>query len=150
MTLPTEADVVVIGAGHNSLVAAAYLARAGLEVVVVEANDTVGGNTRTEELTLPGFAHDSCSSAHVLIQNNPLVRDDELGLVAEQGLRYLTTDPAVVMPQPDGDVLVMRPDLAATTDELARWSPRDARAFEVIVRAWRGGLGAAHGRWSSA
>ena len=111
---------------------------------------TVGGNTRTEALTLPGFAHDSCSSAHVLIQNNPLVRDDELGLVAEQGLRYLTTDPAVVMPQPDGDVLVMRPDLAATTDELARWSARDARAFEVMVRAWRGGLGAAHGRWSSA
>jgi phytoene dehydrogenase-like protein len=68
MAFPTEADVVVIGAGHNSLVAAAYLARAGLEVVVVEANDTVGGNTRTEALTLPGFAHDSCSSAHVLIQ----------------------------------------------------------------------------------
>lgn len=148
--LPDRAEVVVVGAGHNSLVAAAYLARAGLEVLVLEAGPTVGGNTRTEELTLPGFAHDSCSSAHVLIQNNPLVRDDELGLVAEQGLRYLTTDPAVVMPQPDGDVLVMRPDLAATTDELARWSARDARAFEAMVRAWRGGLGAAHGRWSSA
>lgn len=148
--LPDQAEVVVVGAGHNSLVAAAYLARAGLEVLVLEAGPTVGGNTRTEELTLPGFAHDSCSSAHVLIQNNPLVRDDELGLVAEQGLRYLTTDPAVVMPQPDGDVLVMRPDLAATTDELARWSARDARAFEAMVRAWRGGLGAAHGRWSSA
>ena len=47
----------------------------------------LGGNTRTEELTLPGFAHDSCSSAHVLIQNNPLIRDDELGLVADHGLR---------------------------------------------------------------
>ena len=53
MAFPTEADIVVIGAGHNSLVAAAYLARAGLEVVVVEANDTVGGNTRTEPLTVP-------------------------------------------------------------------------------------------------
>lgn len=148
--LPERAEVVVVGAGHNSLVAAAYLARAGLEVLVLEAGPTVGGNTRTEELTLPGFAHDSCSSAHVLIQNNPLVRDDELGLVAEQGLRYLTTDPAVVMPQPGGDVLVMRPDLAATTDELSRWSARDARAFEAMVHAWRGGLGAAHGRWSSA
>ncbi|WP_457206817.1 phytoene desaturase family protein [Nocardioides sp. P5_C9_2] len=148
--LPDRAEVVVVGAGHNSLVAAAYLARSGLEVLVLEAAPTVGGNTRTEELTLPGFAHDSCSSAHVLIQNNPLVRDDELGLVAEQGLRYLTTDPAVVMPQPDGDVLVMRPDLSATVDELARWSTRDARSFEAMVLAWRGGLGAAHGRWSSA
>lgn len=148
--LPDRAEVVVVGAGHNSLVAAAYLARAGLDVLVLEAGPTVGGNTRTEELTLPGFAHDSCSSAHVLIQNNPLIRDDELGLVADQGLRYLTTDPAVVLPQPEGDVLVMRPDLAATTDELARWSARDAKAFETMVNAWRGGLGVAHGRWSSA
>jgi phytoene dehydrogenase-like protein len=148
--LPAVAEVVVIGAGHNSLVAAAYLARAGLTVLVLEAGPTVGGNTRTEQLTLPGFAHDSCSSAHVLIQNNPLIRDDELGLVAEQGLRYLTTDPAVVMPLADGDVLVMRPDLEATAAELSRWSSRDARAFEEMVRAWKGGLAAAHGRWSSA
>ncbi|NUR09538.1 MAG: NAD(P)/FAD-dependent oxidoreductase, partial [Nocardioidaceae bacterium] len=147
--LPARAEVVVVGAGHNSLVAAAYLARAGLEVLVLEAGPTVGGNTRTEELTLPGFAHDSCSSAHVLIQNNPLVRDDELGLVAEQGLRYLTTDPAVVLPQADGDVLVVRPDLEATCEELARFSPGDAKAFRTMIDDWRGGLAAAHGRWSS-
>src|SRR3954467_15015738 len=147
--LPAQADVVVVGAGHNSLVCAAYLATAGLEVLVLEAAPTVGGNTRTEELTLPGFAHDSCSSAHVLIQNNPLIRDDELGLVSDYGLRYLTTDPAVVLPQVDGDVLVMRPDLDATCDELARWSPRDAAAFRSMIETWRGGLAAAHGRWSS-
>jgi len=147
--LPERAEVVVVGAGHNSLVCAAYLARAGLEVLVLEASPTVGGNTRTEQLTLPGFAHDSCSSAHVLIQNNPLIRDDELGLVSDQGLRYLTTDPAVVLPQVDGDVLVMRPDLDATCDELARWSTPDAAAFRSMIETWRGGLAAAHGRWSS-
>ncbi len=147
--LPDRAEVVVIGAGHNSLVCAAYLARAGLGVLVLEANAEPGGNTRTEELTLAGFAHDSCSSAHVLIQNNPLIRDDELGLVADHGLTYLATDPAVVMPQPDGDVLVMHRDLAGTADELARWSPADARAFEALIQEWRGGLAAAHGRWSS-
>lgn len=147
--LPARAEVVVIGAGHNSLVAACYLAAAGLDVLVLEAGPEPGGNTRTEELTLAGFGHDSCSSAHVLIQNNPLVRDDELGLLAHHGLRYLTTDPAVVMPQPDGDVLTMRPDLAATVDEVARWSGADARALEAMVNRWRGGLGAAHGRWSS-
>jgi phytoene dehydrogenase-like protein len=147
--LPADAEVVVVGAGHNSLVCGAYLARAGLEVVVLDANPTVGGNTRTEELTLPGFAHDSCSSAHVLIQSNPLIRDDELGLVSDQGLRYLVTDPAVVLPQADGDLLVMRPDLDATCDELARWSPRDASAFRSMIESWRGGLAAAHGRWSS-
>lgn len=148
-TLPSEADIVVIGAGHNSLVCAGYLVRAGLDVLVLEAGDTVGGNTRTEALTLPGFAHDSCSSAHVLIQNNPLVRDDELGLVAEQGLTYLTTDPAVVLPQPGGELLVVHPDLDATCAEIARWSPADADAFRTLLAEWRGGLAAAHGRWSS-
>ncbi len=146
---PDRAEVVVVGAGHNSLVCAAYLARAGLEVLVLEANDTVGGNTRTEELTLPGIAHDSCSSAHVLIQGNPVIRDDELGLLARYGLRYLTTDPAVVFPRPDGEVLVVHPDLEATCAELARWSAHDARAFATLIEDWRGGLAAAHGRWSS-
>lgn len=149
VTLPEQAEVVVIGAGHNSLVAAAYLARAGLEVLVLEASDTLGGNTRTEALTLAGFAHDSCSSAHVLIQNNPLIRDDELGLLAEHGLEYLATDPAVVMPQPDGDVLVMHRDLDGTAAEIARWSADDARSFEQLIGEWRDGLAAAHGRWSS-
>jgi phytoene dehydrogenase-like protein len=147
--LPPDADVVVIGAGHNSMVCAGYLARAGLSVLVLEAEEQPGGNTRTEQLTLPGFAHDSCSSAHVLIQNNPLIRDDELGLVAEHGLRYLTTDPAVVMPQDDGEVLVMRPDLDATCAGIARWSEADALAFRAMVEEWRAGLARAHGRWSS-
>ena len=84
--LPDSTDVVVIGAGHNGLVCAAYLAAAGLEVCVLEAREVVGGNTVTEELTLPGFAHDSCSSAHVLIQSNPLLADDELGLLSTYGL----------------------------------------------------------------
>ena len=147
--LPAQAEVVVIGAGHNSMVCAGYLAKAGLDVLVLEANDQPGGNTRTEQLTLPGFAHDSCSSAHVLVQNNPLIRDDELGLMSEWGLRYLTTDPAVVMPQQDGDLLVVHPDLDATCAEIARWSEPDAAAFRTLVEEWRGGLAQAHGRWSS-
>jgi phytoene dehydrogenase-like protein len=148
-TLPDAAEVVVVGAGHNSLVCAAYLARAGLEVLVLEASPTYGGNTRTEPLTLSGFAHDSCSSAHVLIQTNPLIRDDELDLASRYGLTYLTTDPAVVMPLPDGDTLVMRPDLDATADELARFSAADARQLTAMIGEWRDGLAAAHGRWSS-
>jgi phytoene dehydrogenase-like protein len=147
--LPDEADVVVIGAGHNALVCAGYLATAGLEVVVLEARDVIGGNTVTEALTLPGFAHDSCSSAHVLIQANPLLRDDELGLRSSYGLRYVHTDPAVVLPQPDGDALVVHRDLDATVEEVARWSPDDAEALRALMGEWDGGLAAAHGRWGS-
>jgi len=149
MTLPDEVDIAVLGAGHNGLVCAAYLAEAGLRVAVLEARPLVGGNTVTEELTLPGFAHDSCSSAHVLIQSNPLLADDELGLLAKWGLEYVHTDPAVVLPQPDGDALVIHRDLDATADEIGRWSAPDAAEFRTLVEEWTGALAAVHGRWSS-
>jgi phytoene dehydrogenase-like protein len=59
-------DIVVAGAGHNSLIAAAYPARAGFSCLILEAQDCIGGDTATEELTLPGFRQDSSSTAHNL------------------------------------------------------------------------------------
>jgi phytoene dehydrogenase-like protein len=144
-----SADVVVIGAGHNSLIGAAYLAAAGLEVVVLEEQAHVGGNTVTEELTLPGFRHDSCSSAHVLIQTNPVIRDDELGLLSRFGLRYVHTDPAVVLPMADGDALVMSRDRAETAADLAREDASDGNAYLQLLADWEGGLAAAHSRWNA-
>jgi phytoene dehydrogenase-like protein len=146
---PDEVDVVVIGAGHNGLICAAYLAHAGLEVCVLEAQDIVGGNTVTEELTLPGFLHDSCSSAHVLIQSNPVLRDDELGLLSTYGLRYVFTDPAVVLPLASGDAVTVHRDLDATVEEVARFSRADADELREMMREWDGGLGAAHARLGS-
>jgi phytoene dehydrogenase-like protein len=142
------ADVVVVGAGHNALICAAYAAAAGLSVTVLEARDLIGGDTVTEELTLPGFAHDSCSSAHVLIQANPVIRADELGLRARFGLRYAYPDPAVVMPLPSGDSLTMYRDVDATAAELARWSAADAGAYRDMLAEWDADLAAAHGRWN--
>lgn len=138
-----ESDVVVAGAGHNSLIAAAYLSVAGLRVTVVEARAIIGGNTVTEELTLPGFKHDSCSSAHVLIQSNPLMRNNELGL-DRYGLRYVFTDPALVMPFPDGTSITMWRDPQRTALELERFSPRDAQSYLDFLGEW-GGLREHHG-----
>jgi phytoene dehydrogenase-like protein len=143
------ADVVVVGGGHNGLVCAAYLAEAGLEVLVVEGRDVVGGDTVTEELTLPGWRHDSCSSAHVVLQSNPLIRDDELGLLSRYGLAYVYTDPAVVMPLGGDDSVVVHRDLSATAAELARWSPDDAAALVRMMGDWAAGLNRAHARWSA-
>ena len=149
MAMPPEVDVVVVGAGHNGLICAGYLAEAGLQVLILEARPVAGGNTVTEQLTLPGFAHDTCSSAHVLIQSNPLLADDELGLLSRWGLRYVHTDPAVVLPRPDGDAVIVHRDLDATVDEIARWSAADAVAFRELIKEWTGGLAEVHGRWSS-
>src|ERR1700686_5211251 len=64
-------DFVVAGAGHNSLVCAAYLAKAGYKVLVLEGRPTIGGGVKTAEVCLPGFKEDLCSSSHHLIARNP-------------------------------------------------------------------------------
>jgi len=125
-------DFIVAGGGHNSLVSAAYLAKAGLRVLVLEARDIIGGNTVTEELTVPGFWHDSCSSAHTLIQSSPTLRHNELGL-DKYGLRYLFPDPVVTMPFADGRSLTMWRDLERTVAEFARFSPQDAAAYRRMI-----------------
>ena len=142
-------DVVVVGAGHNSLITAGYLAKAGLEVAVLEAKDIIGGNTVTEELTLPGWQHDSCSSAHAVIQNNPVIRDDELDLIADYGLRYAYTDPAAVLPLDDGDAVVLHRSVERTADEIARFSAKDAQRFTALVAEWNNELRHAHRRWNT-
>src|SRR3569833_4620073 len=83
--MPERVDIVAAGAGHNSLVAAAYLSKAGYRCLVLEGRAVLGGNVITEELTLPGFRHDSCGTAHVILQDSPMMRNDELGL-ADFGL----------------------------------------------------------------
>lgn len=138
----SQPDVVVAGAGHNSLVAAAYLAKAGFEVLVLEARPFVGGNTATEELTLPGFLHDSCSTAHNLIQASPAIR--ELGL-EQYGLEYLHPDPVVHIPFPDGAWLTQWRDLDRTCEEFAKFSGRDADAYRRLIAdydAAKGAIGA--------
>lgn len=143
-----SADIVVIGAGHNALIAAAYLAAAGLEVVVLEAREVIGGNTVTEELTLNGFRHDACASAHVLIQSNPLIRDNELNL-HDYGLSYVHTDPAMVMQLGDGASLIMHRDVDATAAQIAERSPADAESYRRMLADWQGGLARAHARWNA-
>ena len=139
-----EFDVVVAGAGHNSLVCAAYLARAGLRVLVLERAATIGGDTATEEVTLPGFRHDLCASAHTIFQASPIVRNDELRL-GRYGLRYLFPDPVVVMPFEDGRSITMFRDRDATAREIARFSRTDAAAYAQLLHDWDD-VKEAHGR----
>src|ERR1700753_677368 len=88
-------DAVVVGAGPNGLAAAITLAQAGLQVVVYEGADTVGGGARTAELTLPGFRHDPCSAVHPLAAGSPLFRT---WAPAEHGLTRVQPEPALAPP----------------------------------------------------
>ena len=128
-----SADFVVAGAGHNSLITAAYLARAGYEVLVLDARPIPGGGAASEEMLEPGYLIDSCSTGHTLIQTNPLLREDELGLRGRYGLTYLEPDPFAHVAFPDGRQLTMWLDLERSCEELARFSASDADTYRRMI-----------------
>src|SRR5437763_15605020 len=123
------ADVVGGAAGHYSLIAAAYLARAGYRCRVLDARPVAGGGVASEEALLPGYRLDSCSTGHTLIQQNPLLTDDELGLISERGLTYLAPDPVAHVVFPDGESLTMWLDVDRTYEEIAHFSEADVHAY---------------------
>lgn len=131
--MTSTADVVVAGAGHNSLVTAAYLAAAGREVVVLDSRAVAGGGAATEELLGPGYLIDSCSTGHTLIQTNPLLTRDELGLLGDYGLEYLVPDPFAHVAFPDGRQLTAWMDRDRTVEEIASFSRADAVAYERLL-----------------
>jgi phytoene dehydrogenase-like protein len=121
-------DAVIIGAGHNGLVTAGYLARAGMKVCVVEKNDWIGGAAVSREL-FPGFTYSNCSYVSSLFRPE-IMRDLEL---PKHGLQILPYEGGAVMMR-DGGHLGMFRDHDANRREFARHSPRDAEAYDRYAR----------------
>ena len=115
--------MVVIGSGPNGLAAACVLARAGLDVQVIEGQAEIGGGTHTRELTLPGFRHDVCSAVHPMGVLSPLFRSLPL---AEHGLRWIHPPYSVAHPLDDGPAAM-----------LARSFEKTGETLEADTRAWR-------------
>lgn len=126
-------DAVFIGSGHNALVAAAYLARAGRSVLVLERNDRPGGLVRTDELTLPGFKHDTFSAAHPLFVTGAAYAD--LGPeLEERGLKYLQPQYPTGVSLADGRTAVFSRDMGEQIAECERLAPGDGAAFGAMMQ----------------
>jgi phytoene dehydrogenase-like protein len=117
-------DIIIVGAGHNGLVTAAYLARAGRRVLVLERRDVVGGACVTEELW-PGFKVSTAAYVNSLLRPE-IIRDLQL---ARHGFELLPRSPSSFTPFPDGRFLLMGPDKALTHQQVAKFSARDAEAL---------------------
>jgi len=126
-------DVIAIGSGHNGLVAAAYMAKAGKKVLVLERNPWFGGGVVTRELTVPGFRHDQHSMAHIFIQGNPLLKNDELGLKSKFGLSYVISETPMMSVFEDGQTLGLHRDRERTCADIAKFSQKDAEAYRRLA-----------------
>lgn len=131
--MSAEYDIVVMGAGHNGLVAAAYLAKAGKSVLVLESKEFPGGGVATRELNTPGYRHDLHSSVHIMIQGNPMITQDELGLFARFGLRYNYSKVPYASIFPDQEALITYKDLDASCEQIARYSAKDADTYRTFA-----------------
>jgi phytoene dehydrogenase-like protein len=122
--MPGSYDIIIVGAGHNGLVTAAYLARAGMRVLVLERRELVGGACVTEPLWA-GFKVSTASYVNSLLRPE-IIRDLEL---ARHGFELLPRSPSSFTPFPDGRFLLMGPDKELTRRQVAKFSPRDADAL---------------------
>ena len=128
--MSSEPDAVVVGAGPNGLAAALRLAAAGLRVRVVERAGKPGGGMRTEELTLPGYRHDTCSTVHPMGAAAPFFREFDL---ASRGVRLLHPEVAYAHPLDGGRAAVSRRSLEETAAGLGPDGPSYRRLFEPLV-----------------
>ncbi|WP_353933193.1 beta-carotene ketolase CrtO [Okeanomitos corallinicola TIOX110] len=131
-----EYDVVIIGAGHNGLVCAAYLLKAGYSVLLLEKRPVPGGAATTEECIpeAPGFKFNLCAIDHEFIHLGPVVEELEL---TKYGLEYLECDPVVFCPHPDGKYFLAHKSLEKTCAEIARYNERDARKYAEFTNYWQ-------------
>jgi phytoene dehydrogenase-like protein len=127
-------DAVVVGAGHNALIAAAYLAQAGRSVAVYERAERPGGAVQTRDDIFDGCRIDVGSSAHILIHLTPVLQELDL---ARYGLRYVDCDPWAYYPLQDGRAIHFHKDVGRTCDSIAAISPRDAVAYRRFLDEWR-------------
>ncbi len=123
-------DVLVIGAGHNSLVTAAYMAKAGFRTVVLEGRPEIGGGAKHAELTLRGFKHDTCSANHANFLSNPAMKELKL---ADYGLEYFRPDPIRHNPFPDGTGITIWKDFDRTYESIAQLSKKDAETYRRMA-----------------
>src|SRR5690606_4344538 len=126
-------DAIVVGSGPNGLSAAITLQREGLQVLLLEAKETIGGGMRTAELTLPGFFHDVCSAVHPMGATSPFFRTSPLH---DFGLQYLYPEVLAAHPFDDGTAAALYRSISDTAAGLGRDGQTYRQLFESLTEDW--------------
>tara|TARA_R110000787_G_scaffold8607_34_gene29382 strand:- start:8269 stop:9837 length:1569 start_codon:yes stop_codon:yes gene_type:complete len=126
-------DVVIAGGGSNALSAAAYLAKSGMSVCVLEKNEVVGGGLVNRELTLPGFQHEPHATGLIIVMANPMIANDELGLKSKFGLKFFTPKKTIATVYDDDTWMSTCVSLDETCAAIAKFSEKDAESYRRFV-----------------
>jgi len=129
----SEYDGVIVGSGPNGLAAAIVLARAGLSVLVLEAQEQIGGGTRSDALTLSGFTHDVCSAVHPMAAASPFLRTLPL---KDHGLEWIHPQYPLAHPSDDGSVTVLERSVEKTCQSLGVDGNSYMRLVAPLVEKW--------------
>lgn len=132
-------DVISVGGGHHGLIVAAYMAKAGKSVLVLERNAYIGGGCVTKEVA-PGFLYDEHSTVHQVILSNPLLKNDELQLKSRFGLEYIYPEVSFASLFDDGSILPSYHDVEETARAIGQFSAADADSYrrfsEMAIRVY--------------
>jgi len=130
----SQFDVAIVGGGPNGLIAAAYLARAGLRTIVVERRHEVGGGLATEETLFPGYYTNPHAVYHMMTDYMPLFRDFDLDA---HGLTFVKPNAQTAAVFRDRTSVMLCNQVEDTKDSIAKFSQRDANRFGKVMRSWR-------------
>lgn len=128
-------DVIIIGTGPNGLTAGAYLTKAGQKVLLLEKRYEVGGGLATEEVTIPGYLHNTHAMYHLMVDYAPPLKD--LNIEEEYNVRFVHPNLQWVMPLSDGRCLCIYRDVDRTCQSIAQFSQRDADSYRQMHRRFR-------------
>lgn len=132
-TDPKEYDAVIVGSGPNGLSAGVRLAQEGLKVLILEAKPTIGGGTRTQELTEPGFSHDVCSAVHPTAAGSPFLKTLDL---EKFGLEFIHPEIPYVHPLDDGDAVAAYRSIEKTAEHLGIDGKAYLKIFKEFTDNW--------------
>ena len=132
-----EYDGIIIGAGPNGLTLAAYLAKAGLKILLLEKRFEAGGGLATEQVTLPGFLHNTHAIYMPMVDYAPPLVDFDDYLTQDYDLKFAFPDPVMAMPFADGSSLCLYQDVEKTCESIAQFSKKDAESYRAIADRYR-------------
>jgi phytoene dehydrogenase-like protein len=135
--MPHEYDGIILGAGPNGLTVAAYLAKAGLKILVLERRFEAGGGLATEQVTLPGFLHNTHAVYMPMMDYAPPLAHFNEYLTRDYDLEFIFPSLVMAMPFSDGSCLCLYQDVEKTCQSIARFSAKDAETYRRIADRYR-------------